>query len=142
MRPRHNFRANTAKIFALRAIGVVLLARWLDVMSQMSFALILTNVISSPLAYLYIILLFLLIIQPGVQAQVSQSFHLFPQLLRQTLYCFSLICFLFNVWLIGQFIHATGLKLALHAAADSRGWFIISPGLYIIVMSICRARVI
>lgn len=140
MQPSHHTVPGAATIFALRAIGLALLARWLHSMSQMGFVPVLTDIASSPWACLNVILLFLLITLPGAQARAERPFHPLPQWLRQALRCFSLICFLFAAWSIGLFVCAAGPKAVLRAMADSNGWLAVSPGLYIVVAWICRPR--
>lgn len=72
-------------IFALRAIGVVLFARWLFSMSQMGYRASLSAMMSSPWAFVYLLLIFLLLVQPGAAARAERPFHPLPQWLRQAL---------------------------------------------------------
>jgi len=69
-------------IFALRAIGVVLFARWLFSMSQMGYRASLSAMMSSPWAFVYLVLIFLLLVQPGAAARAERPFHPLPQWLR------------------------------------------------------------
>ncbi|KAG0193145.1 hypothetical protein DFQ28_006151 [Apophysomyces sp. BC1034] len=140
MQPSRHTVPGTATIFALRAIGLALLARWLQSMLQMGFVSVLTSVASSPWACLNVILLFLLIALPGAQARAERPFHPLLQWLRQALRCFALVCFLFAAWSIGMFVASAGPKAALRAVVDSNGWLAVSPGLYAAVVWICRPR--
>jgi hypothetical protein len=140
MRPNRHTVPGAATIFALRAIGLALLARWVQSMSQMGFVSMLNGVASSPWACLNIILLFLLVALPGAQARVERPFHPLPQWLRQALRCFALVCFLFAAWSIGSFVAAAEPKATLHAVANSNGWLAVLPWLYVAVIWICRPR--
>jgi len=59
-------------IFALRAIGLVLLARWLFSMSQMGYRASLSAMVSSPWAFIYLVLIFLLLALPGAVARAER----------------------------------------------------------------------
>ncbi|MFP3617024.1 hypothetical protein SB778_44045, partial [Paraburkholderia sp. SIMBA_050] len=56
-------------MFALRAIGLVLFARWLFSMSQMGYRASLSAMVSSPWAFVYLVLIFLLLALPGAAAR-------------------------------------------------------------------------
>ncbi|HMC44477.1 MAG TPA: hypothetical protein VKJ77_04045, partial [Caballeronia sp.] len=56
-------------VFALRAIGLVLAARWLFSMSQMGYLSSMRAMTSSPWACVTIVLLFLLLFLPGARAR-------------------------------------------------------------------------
>jgi len=127
-------------IFALRAIGLVLLARWLFSMSQMGYRSSLSAMVSSPWAFLYLILIFLLLALPGAAARAERPFHPLPQWLRQALRAFALIGFLFAVWSIGAFTWAAGWRRALHAVTATNGWLVAAPALYAAIVWICRPR--
>ncbi|CAN0619584.1 conserved membrane protein of unknown function [Burkholderia multivorans] len=127
-------------IFALRAIGLVLFARWAFAMSEMGYRASLSAMASSPLACVYLVLMFLLIALPGAAARAERPFHPLPQWLRQALRLFSLIGFLFAVWSIGMFAWAVGWHRVLHALAATNGWLVASPALYAAVVWICRPR--
>ncbi|MCA7966505.1 hypothetical protein [Burkholderia cenocepacia] len=127
-------------IFALRAIGLVLLARWLFSMSQMGYRASLSAMVSSPWAFLYLILIFLLLALPGAAARAERPFHPLPQWLRQALRAFALIGFLFAVWSIGAFTWAAGWRRALHAVTATNGWLVAAPALYAAIVWICRPR--
>lgn len=127
-------------IFALRAIGLALLVRWLQSMSQMGFMAVLTGIASSPWACLNLILLFLLIALPGAQARAERPFHPLPQWLRQALRCFAFVCFAFAAWSIGVFAWTVGAKATWQAIAGSNGWLAAAPAMYLGVIWICRPR--
>lgn len=127
-------------IFALRAIGLVLLARWLFSMSEMGYRASLSAMVSSPWACLYLVLMFLLIALPGAAARAERPFHPLPQWLRQALRFFALIGFLFAAWSIGMFAWAAGWRRALHAVTATNGWLVAAPALYAAVVWICRPR--
>ncbi|MBN3770052.1 MULTISPECIES: hypothetical protein [Burkholderia] len=127
-------------IFALRAIGLVLLARWLFSMSQMGYRSSLSAMVSSPWAFVYLLLIFLLLALPGAVARAERPFHPLPQWLRQALRVFALIGFLFAVWSIGMFVWVDGWRLALHAVTATNGWLVAAPALYAAIVWICRPR--
>ncbi|KVV37023.1 hypothetical protein WT27_17795 [Burkholderia territorii] len=127
-------------IFALRAIGLVLLARWLFSMSQMGYRASLSAMVSSPWAFVYLVLIFLLLALPGAAARAERPFHPLPQWLRQALRVFALIGFLFAVWSIGAFAWAAGWRRALHAVTATNGWLLAAPALYAAIVWMCRPR--
>ncbi|MGS0893414.1 hypothetical protein ACVBGC_12850 [Burkholderia stagnalis] len=127
-------------IFALRAIGLVLFARWLFSMSQMGYRASLSAMVSSPWAFLYLILIFLLLALPGAVARAERPSHPLPQWLRQALRFFALAALLFAVWSIGAFAWAAGWRRALHAVTATNGWLVAAPALYAAVVWICRPR--
>ncbi|AJY13638.1 hypothetical protein K6W16_24920 [Burkholderia dolosa] len=127
-------------IFALRAIGLVLLARWLFSMSQMGYRASLSAMVSSPWAFVYLVLIFLLLALPGAAARAERPFHPLPQWLRQALRFFALIGFLFAVWSIGAFAWAAGWRRVLHAVTTTNGWLVAAPTLYAAIVWICRPR--
>jgi hypothetical protein len=127
-------------LFALRAIGLVILARWLHSMGQMNFLAALQGMASSPAACLNLVFLFLLIVLPGGKARVERPFHPLPQWLRQALRFFGLLGFLFAVGSIGVFVWSAGWRRTFHAVADTNGWLVAAPALYAAVVWICRPR--
>lgn len=127
-------------IFALRAIGLVLLARWLFSMSQMGYRESLSAMASSPWAFVYLVLMFLLLALPGAMARAERPFHPLPQWLRQALRFFALIGFLFAAWSIGVYVWAAGWRHTLHAVIATNGWLVAAPALYAAVIWICRPR--
>jgi len=127
-------------LFALRAIGLVILARWLHSMAQMNFLAALEGMASSPAACLNLIFLFLLIVLPGAKARVERPFHPLPQWLRQALRFFGTLGFLFAIGSIGVFVWTAGWRRTFHAAADTNGWLVAAPALYAAVVWICRPR--
>ncbi|WP_322033727.1 hypothetical protein [Paraburkholderia sp. J76] len=127
-------------LFALRAIGLVILARWLHSMAQMNFLAALEGMASSPAASLNLIFLFLLIVLPGGKARVERPFHPLPQWLRQALRFFGVLGFLFAIGSIGLFVWSAGWRRTFHAVADTNGWLVAAPALYAAVVWICRPR--
>ncbi|WP_144108739.1 hypothetical protein [Paraburkholderia sp. BCC1886] len=137
---RANAAPGAGTIFALRAIGLVLLARWLFSMSQMDLGASLSAMVSSPWACINLVFLFLLIFLPGARALAERPFHPLPQWLRQALRLFALLGFLFAVWSIGAFAASAGWRRAGQAVAATNGWLLAAPALYAAVMWICRPR--
>ena len=127
-------------VFALRAIGLVLAARWLFSMSQMGYLSSLRAMTSSPWACVTLVLLFLLLFLPGARARAERPLHPLPQWLRQALRLLALLSFLFAVWSVGFFTWAAGWKDAVHALAETNGWLLVAPALYAVVLWICRPR--
>jgi hypothetical protein len=127
-------------LFALRAIGLVILARWLHSMAQMNFLAALQGMASSPAACLNLVFLFLLIVLPGGKARVERPFHPLPQWLRQALRFFGLLGFLFAVGSIAVFVWTAGWRRTFHAVVDTNGWLVAAPALYAAVVWICRPR--
>ena len=128
------------KMFALRAIGLVILARWLHSMGDMNFLVALRGMASSPVACLNLIFLFLLIVLPGGKARAERPFHPLPQWLRQTLRMFGVLGCLFALWSIGAFVWAAGWRSAVQAIENTNGWLVVAPALYASVVWICRPR--
>jgi hypothetical protein len=137
---RANAAPGAGTIFALRAIGLVLLARWLFSMAQMGLSASLSAMVSSPWACINLVFLFLLIFLPGARAVVERPFHPLPQWLRQAVRLFAFLGFLFAVWSVGAFVASAGWRRAAQAVAATNGWLIAAPVLYAAVMWICRPR--
>jgi hypothetical protein len=127
-------------VFALRAIGLVLAARWLLSMSQMGYLSSMRAMTSSPWACVTLVLLFLLLFLPGARARAERPLHPLPQWLRQALRLLALLSFLFAVWSVGFFTWSAGWKNAVHALAETNGWLLVAPALYGVVLWICRPR--
>lgn len=127
-------------LFALRAIGLVILARWLHSMTEMNFISALQGMASSPVACLNLVFLFLLIVLPGAKARVERPYHPLPQWLRQALRFLGVLGFLFAIGSIGMFVWAAGWRRAAMAVADANGWLVAAPALYAAVVWICRPR--
>ncbi len=127
-------------VFALRAIGLVLDARWLFSMSQMGYLYSMRAMTSSPWACVTLVLLFLLLFLPGAREGAERPRHPLPQWLRQALRLLALLSFLFAVWSVGFFTWTAGWKDAVHALAETNGWLLVAPALYAVVLWICRPR--
>jgi hypothetical protein len=127
-------------LFALRAIGLMLLARWLYSMAEMNFIAALTGMASSPWACINLVFLFLLIVLPGAKARVERPFHPLPQWLRQALRFFGLLGFLFAAWSVGSFVVSAGWRRTIHTVVATNGWLVVAPALYAAVVWICRPR--
>ena len=137
---RANAAPGAGTIFALRAIGLVILARWLFSMSKMDLVSSLAAMASSPWACINLVFLFLLIFLPGARARVERPFHPLPQWLRQALRVFAFLGFLFAVFSVGAFVWSAGGRRALNTIAETNGWLVAAPALYAAVMWICRPR--
>ncbi len=137
---RANAAPGAGTIFALRAIGLVILARWLFSMSQMDIVSSLSAMASSPWACINLVFLFLLIFLPGARAQAERPFHPLPQWLRQALRLFAFLGFLFAIFSVGAFVWSAGGRRAIHAVAATNGWLVAAPALYAAVLWICRPR--
>jgi hypothetical protein len=137
---RANAAPGAGTLFALRAIGLVILARWLFSMSDMDVLTALSAMASSPWACINLVFLFLLIFLPGARARAERPFHPLPQWLRQALRLFAFLGFLFAVWSVGAFVWTAGWRRAVHAVAATNGWLLAAPALYAAVLWICRPR--
>ncbi|MEX3932877.1 hypothetical protein AB4Y32_13900 [Paraburkholderia phymatum] len=127
-------------MFALRAIGLVILARWLFSMGEMAPLTALQAMASSPWACINLVFLFLLIFLPGAKPRAERPFHPLPQWLRQALRLFAFLGLLFAVWSVGAFVWAADWRRAFNAVAATNGWLIAAPTLYAVVVWICRPR--
>jgi hypothetical protein len=137
---RANAAPGAGTIFALRAIGLVILARWLFSMSGMGLLSSLSAMASSPWACINLVFLFLLIFLPGARARAERPLHPLPQWLRQALRLFAFLGFLFALWSVGAFVWSAGARRAIHAVAATNGWLVAAPALYAAVLWICRPR--
>jgi hypothetical protein len=137
---RANAAPGAGTIFALRAIGLVLLARWLFSMSAMDLTTSLSAMASSPWACVNLVFLFLLIFLPGARAVAERPFHPLPQWLRQALRLFAFLGFVFALWSVGAFVASAGWRRAVQAVAATNGWLLVAPLLYAAVLWICRPR--
>jgi hypothetical protein len=137
---RANAAPGAGMIFALRAIGLVLLTRWLFSMAQMDLGASLSAMVSSPWACINLVFLFLLIFLPGARAVAERPFHPLPQWLRQALRLFAFLGFVFALWSVGAFVATAGWRRAAQAVAATNGWLLAAPALYAAVMWICRPR--
>ncbi|WCM18813.1 hypothetical protein NDK50_15415 [Paraburkholderia bryophila] len=137
---RANAAPGAGMIFALRAIGLVLLARWLFSMAQMDLGASLSAMVSSPWACINLVFLFLLIFLPGARAVAERPLHPLPQWLRQAVRLFAFLGLLFAVWSVGAFAASAGWRRAAQAVAATNGWLLVAPALYAAVVWICRPR--
>jgi hypothetical protein len=137
---RANAAPGAGTIFALRAIGLVLAARWLFSMAQMDLAAALSAMVSSPWACINLVFLFLLLFLPGARAVAERPFHPLPQWLRQALRLFAFLGFVFAVWSVGAFVASAGWRRTVQAVAATNGWLLVAPLLYLAVLWICRPR--
>ena len=127
-------------LFALRAIGVVLAARWAFSMSQMGYLSSLRAMTSSPWACVNLVLIFLLVVLPGAKARMERPLHPLPQWLRQALRFLALLTFGFALFSVGAFVWTAGSRRFVHALAETNGWLAVAPALYAVIMWICRPR--
>lgn len=127
-------------VFALRAIGLVLAARWMLSMSQMGYLSSIRAMTSSPWACVNVVLIFLLVFLPGARARAERPLHPLPQWLRQAIRLLGFFSFLFAVWSVGFFTWHAGVVNAMHALAETNGWLLVAPALYATIMWICRPR--
>jgi hypothetical protein len=127
-------------VFALRAIGLVLAARWAFSMSEMGYLSSLRAMTSSPWACINLVLIFLLLVQPGAKPRMERPLHPLPQWLRQALRLLALLTLAFALFTVGAFVWTSGWRRFVHALAESNGWLMIGPALYAVIMWICRPR--
>ena len=137
---RANAAPGAGTIFALRAIGLVILARWLFSMADLDAGASLLAMLSSPWACINLVFLFLLLFLPGARAVAERPFHPLPQWLRQALRLFAFLGFLFALWSVGAFALSVGWRRTVNAVAASNGWMLAAPALYAAVLWICRPR--
>jgi hypothetical protein len=135
-----NAAPGAGTVFALRAIGLVILARWLYSMAGMPWMGSLSAMASSPWACINLVFLFLLIFLPGARPRAERPFHPLPQWLRQALRFFAFLGLLFALWSVGAFVWTAGWRNAIHTVAATNGWLVAAPALYAAVMWICRPR--
>ncbi|MBV8627041.1 MAG: hypothetical protein JO371_04105 [Paraburkholderia sp.] len=138
---RANAAPGAGTIFALRAIGLVILARWLFSMSEMglSFSQVVAMA-SSPWACINLVFIFLMVFLPGAVARAERPFHPLPQWLRQALRLFAFLGFIFALWSVGAFVWTAGWRRTVNAVATTNGWLVAAPALYAAVLWICRPR--
>lgn len=127
-------------LFALRAIGVIFIARWLYSMSETGFTTVLHDMLSSPVSILHLIYFFLLIVLPGARPGLLHPYQPMPRWLRQLLRILSLLGGVFAVGLCIVFLVRAGLDAVVEAAKISNGWLVVAPLLYFAAAWLCRRR--
>ncbi len=127
-------------LFALRAVGCVLLVRLLFAMSLAGYGASLTVIASSPWACINIALIFLLLVLPGAYPRAEFPFHPLPSWLRQALRCFALLGLAFTVWTISAFAWLASWRGVWQAVITTNGWLMTVPVLYVFVIWLCRPR--
>jgi len=125
---------------ALRAIGLLFAARWLQAMSETGFADVLHDIGSSPVALLHLLYIFLLIALPGARPGPAHPYQPLPAWLRQILRALSLSCLALALASIIVFTLKTGLAALVEAVKTSNGWLVMAPVLYILASWLCRRR--
>jgi hypothetical protein len=127
-------------MFALRAIGIMLLARWLFAASQFDVLELIDGLTRSPWACINLIFMLLLVLLPGARARVEKPFHPLPRLLRQLLRILALLCCAFALWSLLDFAWSVGLTQWVETVATANGWPPIAVLLYLTVFWLCRPR--
>lgn len=127
-------------VFALRAIGILLAARWLNAMAALGYSEVGSAIASSPAALLHLLFLFLLVVLPGADPSERHPFHPLPRWLRQALRLLGGAAFLFAVFSVFVFSRRAGLLAAWQALRSSNGWLILAPLSYLAVVWLCRPR--
>ncbi len=125
---------------ALRAIGMLFAARWLQAMSETGFSEVLQDIGSSPIALLHLLYIFLLIALPGARPGPAHPYQPLPGWLRQTLRGLSLLGLVLPMASIVAFALSAGLPALVEAVKSSNGWLVISPFLYLLTSWLCRRR--
>lgn len=137
---RGNETPGSASLFALRAIGIIFVARWIYSMSESGFGEMLRGFGYSPIAMLHILYLFLLIVLPGARPGSQHPFQPMPRWLRQLLRALSLLGGAFAVFSIIYFTATTGIDALKDAVTASNGWLVVAPLLYFWAAWLCRRR--
>jgi hypothetical protein len=125
---------------ALRAIGMLFAARWLQAMSETGFSEVLRDIGSSPIAILHLLYIFLLIALPGARPGPAHPYQPLPAWLRQSLRGLSLLCLALAVASIVAFTLRAGLPALVEAVKTSNGWLVMAPALYLLASWLCRRR--
>jgi hypothetical protein len=127
-------------VFALRAIGIIFLARWLHSMSQFGIASLLQAMAGSAWACINGLFIFLLVVLPGAKPKAERPYHPLPHWLRKSLQVLGALGCMFALWTIGYFAYLSGLRAVLETLQDSNGWLVVAPALFATVVWLCRAR--
>ena len=127
-------------LFALRAIGIVFLIRWVHSMSDFGLAALLQAMAGSAWACINLTFIVLLIVLPGARARAERPSHPMPQWLRQVLRALGTLGFAFAAWLVCYYFYASGMQAALRAVRDANGWPLVAPALFAATVWLCRPR--
>lgn len=132
--------SGSGTVFALRAIGLLLLVRWLHSMDEAGFATVLQQIPRSPMALLHVFFIFLLIVLPGARPGAGKPFHPLPRWLRQLLRVFAWLGLFMTLATMGAFVFSDGPRALFDALGASNGWPAVLAVLYLAVAWLCRAR--
>lgn len=138
--PRENPAPGGTTVFALRAIGILFVARWLYSMSELGFADVLNSIGSSPVAILHLLYLFLLIALPGARPGPLHPLQPLPRWLRQLLRILSVLGGGFALFTVLFYAFHEGTDAWIDAVRDSNGWLLVAPLLYFLAAWLCRRR--
>jgi hypothetical protein len=127
-------------LFALRAIGLIILARWLYSMSESGFGRTFQQMTLSPWACLHMLYIFLLLVLPGARARAERPFHPLPLWLSRTLRWLAVAGFIVALAAVGAFAAHASLAQLQAAVTASNGWLVIGPVFYLAVIWLCRPR--
>ncbi|SDV51005.1 hypothetical protein [Chitinasiproducens palmae] len=132
--------SGSGTVFALRGIGLLLLVRWLNSMSDGGFGATLQQIPRSPTAILHLLFILLLLALPGAKPLAGKPFQPLPRWLRQTLRVLSLAGILFVLAAFGSYWWGAGPRALLYVVRDANGWPAVLLVLYAAVAWLCRAR--
>jgi hypothetical protein len=127
-------------LFALRAIGIVLLARWMVSMSEVGFFQVMEAMASSPWACVHAVFIFLLLVLPGARPRADRPYHPMPQWLRRTLRVLACLGLIVVLASLVVFAVREGPAQVLDAVGNTNGWLAVVPLLYLAIFWLCRPR--